>query len=58
MALLAAQKLTPLDAKLEIFDLRGLPPFTQEDEANPPGEVADFKNGIRAPDAILLAPGI
>jgi chromate reductase len=56
MALLTAQKLTPSDAKLEIFDRRGMPPFHQDDKANPPAEVADFNNGILAADAILLTP--
>jgi chromate reductase len=55
MALVAAQKLVPPDARIEIFDLHGIPPFNQDDEANPAPIVVDFKKRIRAADAILFA---
>jgi chromate reductase len=51
----AAQELVPANATLEIFDLAGIPPFNQDDEATPPTEVAAFKARIRAADAILSA---
>jgi len=55
MALLAAQKLAPPEAKIDIFDLQGIPLFNQDNEATPAPEVAEFKKRIRAADAILFA---
>jgi chromate reductase, NAD(P)H dehydrogenase (quinone) len=55
MALVAAQKLVPPDAKIEIADLHGIPPFNQDDEANPAAAVVEFKKRIRGADAILFA---
>jgi chromate reductase, NAD(P)H dehydrogenase (quinone) len=55
MALQAAAKLVPNDAVLETFDdLDQIPPFNQDDEANPPAVVAELKRRIRAADAILF----
>jgi chromate reductase len=54
-ALRAAQQLVPHGAKLEIFDLDGIPPFNQDEEGRPPERVAQFKQRIRAADAILFA---
>jgi chromate reductase len=51
----AAMELLPKDAKLEIFDLEGLPPFNQDFENNPPQKIKDFKAKIRAADALLIA---
>ncbi len=53
-ALRAAQQLVPDGVSLEIFDLDGIPPFNQDDEAHPPERVALFKQRIRAADAILI----
>lgn len=53
-ALRAAQKLCPDGAKIEVFELDGIPPFNQDEERNPPQKVIDLKNRIRAADAILL----
>ena len=53
-ALRAAQQLAPESAKIEIFELDGIPPFNQDEEANPPGKVTLFKSRIRAADAILF----
>jgi len=53
-ALRAAQHLAPDDTTIEIFDLQGIPPFTQDDEQHPPATVAALKTRIRAADAILL----
>jgi chromate reductase len=50
----AAQKLAPDDIAIEIFELDGIPPFNQDDERNPPARVAEFKDRIRAADAILF----
>jgi chromate reductase len=51
----AAVELVPKDAKLEIFDLEGIPPFNQDQETNPPQKVKEFKAKIRNADAILIA---
>jgi chromate reductase len=54
-ALRAAERLVPEGARLDIFDLAGIPPFNQDDERNPPARVVELKRSIRAADAILLA---
>src|SRR4030066_946562 len=51
----AAMELLPTDAKLEIFDLEGIPPFNQDFETQMPERVREFKAKIRAADAILIA---
>jgi chromate reductase len=45
----------PEDVALELFDLEGIPPFNQDFESNPPQKVREFKQKIRAADAILIA---
>jgi chromate reductase, NAD(P)H dehydrogenase (quinone) len=55
MTLQAAQKLTPSDAHMDIFDMHGIPAFNQDDERKPPAVVSEFKQRIRAADAILFA---
>jgi chromate reductase, NAD(P)H dehydrogenase (quinone) len=54
-ALRAAQKLAPPDMELEICDLHGIPPFSEEDEKTPPARVVEFKRKIREADAILFS---
>jgi chromate reductase len=53
-ALRAAQELCPEGAKIEIFDIAGLPLFNQDEERNATPKVTEFKQKIRAADAILL----
>jgi chromate reductase, NAD(P)H dehydrogenase (quinone) len=53
-ALRAAQQLVPDGATLEIFELYGIPPFSEDDERQPPERVVLFKQRIRAADAILF----
>jgi chromate reductase, NAD(P)H dehydrogenase (quinone) len=53
-ALRAAQKLTPDEARIDIFEIDGLPGFSQDDEAQPPAKVAELKLRIRSADAILF----
>ena len=53
-ALRAAQQLAPADAEVEIFELDGIPAFSEDDERNPPAKVAELKERIRAADAILF----
>jgi chromate reductase len=50
----AALELIPKDAKLEIFDLEGIPPFNQDLESRMPEKVKEFKAKIQAADAILV----
>ena len=50
----AAMDLVPKDAKLEIFDIEGIPPFNQDLETRMPEKVKEFKAKIRAADAILI----
>ncbi|HVZ18191.1 MAG TPA: NAD(P)H-dependent oxidoreductase [Terriglobales bacterium] len=54
-ALRAAQQLAPEEVEIEIFDLKGIPPFSEDDERTPPERVTEFKKKIREADAILIA---
>ncbi len=53
-ALRAAQELAPQDARIEVFELDGIPPYNQDEEGQPPARVSLFKSRIRAADAILF----
>jgi chromate reductase, NAD(P)H dehydrogenase (quinone) len=53
-ALRAAQQLCPQGATIEVFELDGIPGFSQDEERQPPQMVVDFKSRIRAADAILF----
>lgn len=53
-ALRAAVELAPPGAKIEVFDIDGLPGFNEDDEHNPPAKVLELKERIRAAAAILL----
>jgi len=54
LALRAALELAPEGATIETFDIKGLPGFSQDDEANPPAQVVELKQKIKNADAILL----
>ena len=54
-ALRAARELCPQGATIEVFELDGIPSFNQDEEKNPPPRVSEFKQRIRAADAILIA---
>jgi chromate reductase len=54
-ALVAAQSLVPDGARIEIFELKGIPPFNQDEDQHPPAIVSELKARIRAADAILFA---
>jgi chromate reductase len=54
-ALRVAQSVCPEGARLEIYDLAGLPLFNQDEEKNPTPKVTDFKQKIRAAGAILIS---
>jgi len=49
-----AAELVPENARLEIFDLDGIPPFNQDLESQPPDKVREFKEKIKTADAILI----
>jgi len=51
----AGVELLPTDAKLEIFDLEGIPPFNQDLEKQMPEKIKEFKRKIKTADAILIA---
>jgi chromate reductase len=51
----AALELAPAEAKVERFDLEGIPLFNQDLESQPPQRVKEFKQKIKAADAILIA---
>jgi chromate reductase len=53
-ALRAAQRLVPQDASLDIFELDGIPVFSEDDERQPPAKVVELKKRIREADAILF----
>lgn len=53
-ALRAAQQLTPSGARIEIFELDGIPSFNQDEESKPPEKVTQLKARVRAADAILF----
>jgi chromate reductase len=50
----AAMKLIPKKAKLEIFDIEGIPLFNQDLEDRMPQKVKEFKAKIRVADALLI----
>lgn len=54
-ALRAAAQLVPAGAALDIFDLDGIPGFSEDLEQNPPEKVQELKRRIRAADAILFS---
>lgn len=55
MLLHAATELAPEGATIDVFEgLDQIPPFNQDDEANPHPKVAELKQRIRSADAILL----
>jgi chromate reductase len=51
----AAIELAPKGARIEVFDLDGIPPFNQDQESRPPEKVKEFKVKIKKADAVLIA---
>jgi chromate reductase len=49
-----ALELVPNGAKLEVFELDDIPPFSWDSESSPPEKVKEFKKRIRAPDELLI----
>jgi len=53
-AMRAATELVPPGARIEVFELDGIPGFNQDDEQHPPAKVVELKRRIRAADALLF----
>ena len=53
-ALRAAQQLAPEGIEIEVFELDGIPGFSEDIEREPPEKVVELKEKIRAADAILF----
>jgi chromate reductase, NAD(P)H dehydrogenase (quinone) len=53
-ALRAATELVPEGATLSVFELDGIPGFSEDDEKNPPAKVVELKKRIREADAVLF----
>ena len=53
-ALQAATQLAPEDATIEIFELDGIPGFSEDNERNPPEKVVELKRRVRDSDAVLF----
>lgn len=51
----AAVEVAPGNIAIEVFDLEGIPPFNQDLVEAPPQRVVQFKEKIRAADALLMA---
>lgn len=54
-ALNAAVKLCPDGAEIETFDIASIPPFDQDQEADPPAIVRELKEKITAADAVIFS---
>jgi len=50
----AATQIAPEGAAIDIFEIDGIPPFSEDDEKNPPEKVTELKRRIRESDAILF----
>jgi len=50
----AAVELAPQGARIDTFELDGIPPFNQDEEGNPHPKVAELKQRVREADAILF----
>src|SRR5688500_4408390 len=53
-AMRAATELVPAGARIDVFELDGIPGFNQDDEQHPPAKVVELKARIRAADALLF----
>ena len=53
-ALRAATQLAPEGATIDVFELDGIPGFTEDEERDPPAKVVELKQRIREADAILI----
>ncbi len=54
-ALRAAAELAAEGASIDVFEIDGIPPFSEDDERQPPAKVAELKRRIREADAVLFS---
>src|SRR5919107_372434 len=50
----AAAQVAPEGATIDVFEIDGIPPFSEDDEQDPPEKVVDLKRRIREADAVLF----
>jgi chromate reductase len=50
----AAAQVAPEGSSIDIFEIDGIPPFSEDDEQNPPEKVVELKRRIREADAVLF----
>ena len=50
----AAAQVAPEDATIDIFEIEGIPPFSEDDERDPPATVRELKRRVREADAVLF----
>ena len=53
-ALRAATQLVPEGATIDIFEIDGIPLYSEDDEQDPPAKVTELKRRIRESDAVLF----
>jgi len=53
-ALRAAVDLVPAGTTLDVFEIDGIPGFSEDEEQNPPAKVVELKKRIREADAVLF----
>lgn len=51
----AAVEVASKNVIIEVFDLEGIPLFIQDLESTPPPKIVEFKDKIKAADALLIA---
>jgi chromate reductase len=50
----AATQIAPEGASIDIFEIDGIPPFSEDDEQDPPEKIIELKRRIREADAVLF----
>jgi chromate reductase len=50
----AATQIAPEGAAIDVFEIDGIPPFSEDDEQDPPEKVLELKRRIRESDAVLF----
>ena len=50
----AAAQVAPDGATINVFEIDGVPPFSEDDERDPPAKVVELKRRIRESDAVLF----
>jgi chromate reductase, NAD(P)H dehydrogenase (quinone) len=50
----AAAQLAPEGAAIDIYEIDGIPGFSEDDEQDPPAKVVELKRRIREADAVLF----